>query len=129
MWTLRMAEAAPERVLQAMQGDKVVVAEGRGRFGTGSANDAYRHAGASQILSIRIHQLRMHLTVKSVLNRCRCRKRAGVQDRIDHGSPHKLDTEALTGRDTARPAFVRDLLNVIGPSNREGMVCVVYVEG
>ena len=94
----------------------------------GSANDAYRHAGVSQMLSIRTHQFDMHLTVKSVSGRCRRRKRAGVQDRIDHGSPHNLDTKAAMGCHTARSVFVRNFLNVIGPSNRKGKVCVVYVE-
>ena len=49
----------------------------------------------------------------------------GVQDRIDHGSPHKLDTKAAMGCQTARSAFVRNFLNVTGPSITTSNVRVI----
>ena len=84
----------------------VFAAGRRGSSGMCSPNDAEWSAGAKQMMSFRIHQFDMNLTVKSVSSRCRRRQRDGVQDRIIHGSPQHLDTEASMGCHFARAAIV-----------------------
>ena len=67
----------------------MIVAERSGSFGMGSTYNADQHAGVGQMMSFRILQLDMNMTVKSVSSRLERRERDGVQDRVDHGCPQE----------------------------------------